>query len=98
MNYAELVSADIRLQVLRALAQDPDYAHNEDVLRGVLRVAGHSLGHDRMRTELAWLKEQGLIGVEDVAGLWVAKLTRRGSDVACGCAQVPGVKRSGPED
>jgi len=97
MNYAELIAADIRLQVLRALNQDADYSHNEAVIREVLRITGHGIGRDRLRTELAWLKEQGLVMLED-AGVWVVKLTARGADAACGCIQVPGVKRPGPED
>ena len=98
MNYAELVSADLRLQMLRALNQDADYSHNEAVIREVLRMTGHGIGRDRIRTELSWLAEQQLVTIEDVSGVWVAKLTARGADVACGCIQVPGIKRPGPED
>jgi hypothetical protein len=98
MNYAELITADIRLQILRALNQDADYSHNEAIIREVLRLTGHTVGRDRLRTEIAWLKEQGLVTVEDAGPVWVAKLTVRGADTATGCVQVPGVKRPGPED
>lgn len=96
MNFAELVTADLRLVVLLTLAQDYGYAHNEYVLRGALGMLGHKVSRDRLRTELAWLAEQGLIEIDDVAGTMVAKLTARGKDVAEGSVAVPGVKRPEP--
>ncbi|WP_335342335.1 hypothetical protein [Sedimenticola hydrogenitrophicus] len=78
------------------LEEDVDYAQNEIVLQGALSAVGHGISSDRLRTELAWLTEQGLISVENVAGLQVAKLTRRGEDVALGRSRVPGVARPRP--
>ena len=98
MNYCELVSADARLVILRMLAQDPGYSHNEYVLSAALASYGHKLSKDRIRTELAWLDEQQLIHLEDVSGVKVARLSSRGADVAAGTATCPGVKRPGPED
>lgn len=97
MNYSEIVSADMRLVILRGLAEDADYSHNEHVLKSMLGYVGHKVSTDRLRTELAWLAEQGLVVVEDVAGVAVAKLTRRGNDTARGNVIVPGVKRPEPE-
>lgn len=96
MAYNELVTADLRLVALQALEQDPDYSHNEHVLLGVLASLGHGVSTDRLRTELEWLSEQGLVSIEDVHGLWVVSLTRRGGDVACGRAHMHGVKRPRP--
>ena len=96
MNFEELVTADLRLAALMTLAQDYGYSHNEYVLRGALGMLGHTVSRDRLRTELAWLSEQGLIEIDDVAGTMVAKLTGRGKDVADGAVIVPGVKRPEP--
>lgn len=96
MNYAELIAADLRLVILQALEQDPDYSHNDSVIHAVLGAVGHAISRDRVRTELHWLAEQGLIGVSDVSGVLVAKLTGRGADVALGRALVPGVARPRP--
>lgn len=96
MSYQEIVAADIRLSILAALEQDPAYSHNEYVLGSVLGAVGHAIGRDRLRTELAWLAEQGLITLEAGSDIQVAKLTARGEDVALGRARVPGVKRPGP--
>ena len=97
MSFAELLTADIRLVILRALEEDAGYSHNESILQSVLEAFGHIASRDRVRTELHWLKEQGLVVLKDVMGIQVATLTARGADVALGRAVVPGVKRPRPE-
>jgi hypothetical protein len=95
--FSDLVTSDMRLVILRTLAQDPDYSVNEYVLAGALKMLGHNVSRDRLLTEAAWLAEQGLITSTDVMGSLVIKLTRRGKDVADGAVVVPGVKRPEPE-
>lgn len=97
MSYSDLVSADLRLCILRVLHEDVDYAHNEAVLQSALALIGHNISADRLRTELRWLEEQLLITIVDVANtVWVAKLTNRGEDAALGRARAPGVARPRP--
>ncbi len=96
MSYADIVIADIRLVILRTLAEDAGYAMNESVLQSVLGQFGHTCSRDRVRTELRWLEEQGLVSIQDVVGVLVARLTSRGADVASGAARVDGVKRPRP--
>lgn len=96
-EFEKLVQEDQRLVILLILAQDSGYSHNEFVLRGALRSMGHGVSRDKMRTELSWLSEQGLVVVSDTAGVMVAKLTARGKDAAEGAVTVPGVKRPEPE-
>lgn len=93
MNYSDVVSADQRLVILQALEQDAGYSHNEHVLRSMLSATGHHVSHDRLRSHLAWLEEQGLIRIERVGDLQVACLTARGEDAARGHAIIPGVAR-----
>lgn len=95
-TFADLLTTDIRLVILRALAEDLGYSHNESILHSILAEFGHQLSRDRVRTELYWLQEQGLVTIKDVAGCLVATVTQRGTDVAAGTATVPGVKRPGP--
>ncbi len=64
---------------------------NESILQTALDRVGLATSRDGVRTSLSWLAEQGLVHVEDVDGLTVAALTRRGLDVAEGRARVPGV-------
>jgi len=96
MTFSELVNSDLRSVVLRSLAQDSDYAHNEHVLKRMLVQLGHKISGDKLRAELFWLREQGLVDLADVSGTVVAKLTGRGKDVAEGAAVVPGVHRPEP--
>lgn len=95
-GFAKLIQEDIRLVILQVLNGDADYSHNESVLKAALGAVGHGVSSDRLRTELQWLTEQGLLHTEDVGGIVVARLTTRGQDVAMGTAMVPGVKRPSP--
>ena len=99
--YNELIDADRRLVMLRVLVEDAGYSQNEYVIQTCLEALGHNVSQDRLRTDLAWLAEQGLITVETVGAnnhalVLVAKLTGRGADVAQGKTIVPGVKRPRP--
>lgn len=97
MGFEQIVIEDQRLAILQVLQQDQDYSHNEHVLSRVLEQLGHAMSGDKLRTELAWLSEQNLIHVESIGDLMVAKLTRRGEDVALGRARIPGVARPRPD-
>ncbi len=97
-SYKQLIAENRRLVILKALEQDPGYSHNEEVLRGVLKMAGHTISRDTLRMELSWLAEQDLVRADYVEDILTARLTVRGQDVANGSAQVPGVKRPGPGD
>lgn len=93
MSYSDAVSADQRLVILEALEQDSGYSHNEHVLRSMLEATGHHVSRDMLRSQLAWLEEQGLVTVALVGETRVAKLTGRGEDAARGNARIPGVAR-----
>lgn len=97
MQFDELIESDRRLVILRTLEEDPGYTMNESVIQTCLEAIGHSVSRDRVRTDLEWLREQGLVTLADVVSVKVAKLTGRGADVACGRATVPGVKRPRPK-
>ncbi len=95
-DYACFVEEDRRLVILRTLEEDPGYSMNESVIQSVLASFGHNVSRDRVRQDLAWLAEQGLVRLETVVSVQVATLTGRGADVATGRARVPGVKRPSP--
>ncbi len=96
MSYRDLVIADLRLVILRLLADDQDYQANSSILQMAVESFGHGVSRDQLHTELAWLQEQGLISVDEIASVKVARLSGRGLDVAEGRANVPGVKRPRP--
>lgn len=95
-SFPRLVEADRRLLILRLLAEDPGYQLNVYVLRPALDAMGHTVSHDKVATDLAWLAEQGLVTMSQASDVTVGKLTSRGADVAAGRATVPGVKRPEP--
>ena len=96
-SFPELVDADRRLVIMRILEEDEGYSLNESVIQSVLNALGHTVSRDRVRTDLMWLKEQGLVALSEVVSIQVATLTPRGADVATGKASVPGVKRPRPK-
>lgn len=96
MSFAQLLSEDRRLVILRLLSAAPEYTLNAFVLRPGLEAVGHAVSADQLATELAWLAEQGLVELEAMAGVTVARLAPRGADVASGRIVTPGVKRPEP--
>jgi hypothetical protein len=95
-SYRELAMEDLRLVLLRVLAEAPGYEANSFILAGAAEEFGHHVSTDLLRTELTWLAEQGLVSVKTLAAVQVASLSPRGLDVAKGNASIPGVKRPAP--
>lgn len=92
-DFANHLTEDRRLVILRVLLESAGYTANEYLLHSMAERLGHVVSADRIQTDLAWLKEQSLIAVDEVAGVHIAKLLARGEDVARGRIEVPGVKR-----
>lgn len=88
----ELVDADQRLVILKSLLE-AGYNANESMLQDFLELYAHRISRDAVRSHMAWLQEQGLATIKDIAGIYIATLTSRGQDVAEGRATVPGVKK-----
>lgn len=92
-DFAAHLAEDRRLVILRVLLESAAYTANEYLLHSMVERFGHVVSSDRIVTDLSWLGEQGLISVDDVAGVRIARLLARGEDVARGRVEVPGVKR-----
>ena len=96
-DYLEHLAEDRRLAILRVLAEAQGYAANDSVLHTALWRLGHVVSRDQIKTDIAWLAEQGLVGREMVEGsVHVVTLTQRGQDVAEGIVTQPGIKRPSP--
>lgn len=93
MSFADLLSQDRRLVILRFLNEDTDRTLNTSILQDALDRVGHGCSRDCVETECSWLAEQGLVEAEKIGPVTVVRLTGRGQDVAEGKATVPGVKR-----
>ena len=95
-GFAKLVAEDLRLRVLQLLDKAEGYDLNIRILDAALEEIGHRQSLDKLRAEIAWLEEQGLVATHTVGAIVVATATARGVDVAAGRARVPGVKRPDP--
>jgi DNA-binding transcriptional ArsR family regulator len=96
-DFAALLAEDRRLIILRALAEDHDYALNDSVLKRALASLGHEVSRDMLRADLAWLKDHRLTTLRELDDgvIWVARATEDGVDVARGRPH-PGVARPLP--
>lgn len=85
-----------RLAILRFLKDCAEYSANGSVLKDVLN--GMSIGstHDQVTTELAWLRDQGMISLDDLGFALLATATVSGIEVASGIASHPDVQRPSP--
>lgn len=96
-NFQDTITADRRLSLLLVLKETPGYTANAFLLRDAIdSIYGHSASVDQVRTDLAWLGEQGVVTVRVAGEVTMATMTQRGADVAAGRANVPGVKRPLP--
>ncbi|EGJ49036.1 hypothetical protein [Desulfocurvibacter africanus] len=95
-TFAQLVTEDRRLVILRVLSEDPGYATNTSLLHAALGTLGHNCTRDQVATDANWLQEQALVTVEPSGPVTLVRLTGRGEDVAAGRATVPGVRRPSP--
>jgi len=77
-----------RLTILRLLGRGECAS---DVLLAVVLEAPHDL----VRTDLAWLAENGLVRIQQIGGLRFSSLTQRGLETAAGVVKTPGVDRPG---
>lgn len=97
MSFHKTLTEDRRLSLLLMLAETPGYRANAFLLRdAIAEVYGHDASIDQVKTDVAWLAEQGLVSQTITGEVVMAALTARGVDAAAGRATVPGVKRPMP--
>jgi hypothetical protein len=96
MALQRILNENERLSILHCLAAMDDYAANNSIITDVCASYGNNFTSDKLLTHLFWLKEQGLVTLEDIGNYTVATITTRGLDCERGIARVPGVKRPGP--
>ena len=90
-SYEIDLSGHLRITILRFLDKN-NGTLNESLLSDLVSSFGFYPSFDKLRTELGWLMEQGLIRCSESECV-VATLTQRGEDVARCRTTVPGVKR-----
>ena len=91
MNYLHFRIEGMRRMALVVLSLSPDYRATLTTLRDALSAAGFSPSADVLRTQVAWLAEQGAVTVAEEGPNLSIALTERGEDIAAGHASVPGI-------
>ena len=97
MDLDDMITEDLRIAILRTLEEAGGFSMNDSILHAFLDRIGHSHSRDKIRTQLNWLAEQGLVSLGGIETVMVATLTQRGLDVANARVRVPGVKRPSPK-
>ena len=90
--FRKLLDENRRLAILQLFQDAGGEALNEDLIGRGLELVGCACSRDELLSHLAWLEEQGLMEQRTVSSLVIARITRRGADVAAGKAKAPGVE------
>ncbi len=97
-SFSDIVTEDRRLVILRILEESAGYESNNSMVSILAREVGHAeASGDLIRTDFAWLQEQGMVTLEEIVNVQIAKLTQRGLETAQGIITTPGVKRPSPQ-
>lgn len=96
-NYGETtLRRHRRLAILRHLEACSGYTSNASILTDVLNGVGVTSTRAQVITELAWLREQGLVGCDGESDFVIATANVRGVEVARGIALHPEIQRPTP--
>lgn len=96
-SFAAYTDGHIRLTILEFLRHAPAYSANDAVLRSACDAIGLPSTRSKIRAELVWLEEQGLLRRAEFPGdVTVATITERGEEVAAGRSSYPGVEKPAP--
>lgn len=96
-EYAATIRKHRRLAILRHLEGCSDYTSNASILVDVLEGVGIRSSRDQVVTELAWLKENGMVDYADTGAFLVVEGTGRGMEIAVGRASHPDIQRPSPK-
>lgn len=80
-----------RLKILQALLPATEYTLDLELLSDYL-----AIGMLTLTEHVGWLKDQGLVGLDQVDGVTSVRMSRTGKDVALGRTLVSGVRRPDP--
>ncbi|WP_425099153.1 hypothetical protein [Tropicibacter sp. S64] len=97
MSYAKELQEHARLSILRMLEDAPRYTSNVSIMTDLLPQFGISYTRDQVVTEVHWLREQGMVELEELPGGFIVVTgTTRGVEIAQGIAKHPGIQRPRP--
>lgn len=91
-SYVQYEAEDRRLALLRILEEAKGCEANEEIIALMLRELGKRATRNEVRADFLWLKEYGLITIEEIVELQMATLTQRGQEFLLGMIIVSGIK------
>ena len=97
MSFIDVIQRDLRLIILRALADEANYSHNDSILTTIAQSFGVDRGRDFVRNEIRWLENIGAVSVREMGSVLIVTATQRGVDHAQRRIVIEGVKRPGVE-
>jgi len=96
MSYSDTLRQHARIAILRFLEDAPKYTSNVSMLTSQLPLIGISFTRSQVVSELAWLKENGMVETEESGTFVIAVATTRGVEIAQGVARHPEIQRPKP--
>ena len=93
-----IIREEARLIILKALAVEPNYSHNESVLTDTLETFGVLRPRAWVRDEMRWLATMGAVKITEAGSVLIATLTDKGREHVERRMLIEGVKRPGPRD
>ena len=97
-SFDRTIAEHRRLAILRVLSKAPGHSGNCSILTDATNHLGVAGTRDQVRGDMRWLDEQGLVTLEELRTLLVARITQAGLDVANGLSRRDGVKKPSPAD
>jgi hypothetical protein len=95
-NNATIQQERRRLAILQLLQKEPGYRLNDAIIQDLLSQLGQATPLSLVRTELAWLEQNGQLTTQELPGCTVAILLEAGADTGAGISYVPGIARPRP--
>lgn len=92
----DIIRAEARLIVLRALAAEPRYSLNEALLQAELETFGIARSRAWVREELRRMEELAAVTITEAGSVLIATLTEKGRDHIERRLVIDGVKRPSP--
>lgn len=93
----DFVTADLRLVLLRSLADQSDYTLNDSLLQRSCMAWGHNRSRDAVKAQLRWLADVEAVTLKEMGGYLIASITHRGLDHVERRAYIDGIGKPGPE-
>ncbi|PIE13949.1 MAG: hypothetical protein CSA70_03610 [Rhodobacterales bacterium] len=93
-GYADHFNEEVRLVILKILAEQSDGRLNDSMMLTVLETFAINRTREYLRTQLRWLADEGqAITISKVGTVWISELTQQGEHHLARKVLIEGIKR-----